>query len=365
MKNICFLATDFPPDVGGIESHAYELAKALVQIGQNVYVICPHKDDRLEYELMDGIHVYRVKMLKQKPFYNWKLRAFLKKFIQKNPVDLIHIHGMRPLESADGLGIPTVFTNHTSGFLQRLEKPKLLQGRLKQRLNYVDLVLAPSFELCDATTKIGYTGPVKFVTNGVDTSKFIPSMTTGLSAQKVFLLARRLVDKNGVVVFAKALTLMKNRNFKVLIAGDGVDKPEMQRILKEGNSLEQVEFLGFVPNHQMPEIYRKAHFSVLPSFYEATSITGLESMACGLPLVGTNVGGIPYLIEQGKSGYLVPSHDAKALAQQMDEVIALSDEEYHQLSNHSRERAVTMFDWKVVAKETLDLYNTIGQKASV
>ena len=360
MKNICFLATDFPPDVGGIESHAYELAKALVQIGQNVYVICPHKEDRLEYELMDGIHVYRVKMLKQKPFYNWQLRAFLKKFIQKNPVDLIHIHGMRPLESADGLGIPTVFTNHTSGFLQRLEKPKLLQGRLKQRLAYVDLVLAPSFELCEATKKIGYLGPVHFVTNGVDTSKFKPINAQQIPSQKTFLLARRLVDKNGVVVFAKALTLMKNRNFKVLIAGDGVDKPEMQKILKEGKTLDQVEFLGFVPNHQMPSIYQKANFSVLPSFYEATSITGLESMACGLPLIGTNVGGIPYLIEQDKSGFLVPSHDAQALAAQMDMAIALSDAQYIKLSEHSRKRAVEIFDWKVVAQETLDLYNTIG-----
>lgn len=359
MKNICFLATDFPPDVGGIESHAYELAKALVQIGQNVYVLCPHKDDRLEYELMDGIHVYRVKMMKQKPLYNWQLKAFLKKFIQEHPVDLIHIHGMRPLESAEGLNIPTVFTNHTSGFLQRLEKPKFLQGRLKQRLAYLDLVLAPSYELCDATTKIGYTGPVHFVTNGVDTRKFKPIEQNTIPASKTFLLARRLVDKNGVVVFAKALTLMKNKNYKVLIAGDGVDKGEMERILKEGDCLQHVEFLGFVPNHQMPAIYQKANFSVLPSFYEATSITGLESMACGLPLVGTNVGGIPYLIEQGKSGYLVPSHNAEALAQQLDAVLDLSDDEYRALSQHSRQRAVEIFDWKVVAQETLDLYNSI------
>lgn len=363
MKNICFLATDFPPDVGGIESHAYELAKALIQIGQNVIVLCPHKKGRLKYELMDGIHVYRVKMLKQKPFYNWQLRAFLKKILQQYPIDLIHIHGMRPLESAVGFNIPTVFTNHTSGFLQRLEKPKFLQGRLKQRLAYVDMILAPSYELCEATKKVGYIGPVHFVTNGVDTSKFTPIATKTIPVKKTFLLGRRLVDKNGVVVFAKALTLMKNRNFNVLIAGDGVDKGKMEQILKEGNTLDQVEFLGFVPNHKMPEIYRKAHFSVLPSFYEATSITGLESMACGLPLIGTNVGGIPYLIEQSKSGYLVPSHNAEALAKQMDEVLELTDSQYRAISEYSRQRAVNVFDWKVVAKETLDLYNTLQLKS--
>ena len=66
-----------------------------------------------------------------------------------------------------------------------------------------------------------------------------------------------------------------------------------------------------------------------------------------------------YLIEQGKSGYLVPSHNAEALAQQLDAVLDLSDDEYRALSQHSRQRAVEIFDWKVVAQETLDLYNSI------
>lgn len=356
MKNICFITTDFPPELGGVASHAHELAKALVKIGQKVYVICPRVENTPEYEVVDGIEVYRPVLIKQKPFYTWKLKKYLKDFLKKHKVDFIHIHGMRPLEATKGLNLPIVFTNHTSGFLKRLEKPKWRQGRLESRLSHVDLVLAPSYELCAATQKVGYQGPVHFVSNGVDTQKFTAIDSSFFPHKPKFLLARRLHEKNGVIVFAHAITLMKNQNFEIIIAGDGAEREKMQEILAKKNCLDKVKFLGAMSNKDMPKVYQQAQFSVLPSFYEATSITGLESMATGLPLVGSNVGGIPYLIQEGQTGYLVPSHDAQALADKMDAMLEISAEHYAQLSQASRQRAEQTFDWSVIAQETLSYY---------
>ncbi len=356
---ICFLSTDFPPTLGGVASHAHELAKALAGLGHEVHVLTSLVDGSVPYEMMDGIIVHRLKILWQKPFYNWGMAKGLKEFLKNNPMDLVHVHGMRPLESTKGLNIPVVFTNHTSGFLKRLEKPGLFQGRLKSRLKHVAMVLAPSHELCEATIKIGFKGPVYFVSNGVDTTKFRAKDLTQISSQKTFILARRLVEKNGVVVFAKALTLVHNPNFKVLIAGVGSEQQEMQQIFSKAGITDKVTFVGAVKNSDMPAMYQKADYSVLPSFYEATSITGLESMASGLPLIGTNVGGIPYLIEEGKTGFLIPSHNAEALAAKIDEVLNSDEQKYIALSQASVLRAQQKFDWTVIAKQTETYYKQI------
>ncbi|KYQ71141.1 hypothetical protein AZH43_16020 [Acinetobacter pragensis] len=165
-----------------------------------------------------------------------------------------------------------------------------------------------------------------------------------------------MVEKNGVVVFAKALTLAKNKKFKVLIAGVGPEQAIMESIFKKADIVDRVTFLGAIKNSDMPALYKKADFSVLPSFYEATSITGLESMASGLPLIGTSVGGIPYLIEEGITGFLIPPHDAESMSRKIDEVLAFSDEKYIQLSQASVMRAKLYFDWIVIAKKTEKLY---------
>lgn len=356
---ICFISTDFPPTLGGVASHAHELAKAMVKLGHEVHVLTSLVHGSEPVEMMDGIFVHRVKILWQKPFYTWGMAKHIKKIIKDNSIDLIHVHGMRPLEATKGLNIPVVFTNHTSGFLKRLEKPSILQGRLKSRLQHVSLVLAPSYELCDATVKIGYTGPVYFVSNGVDTNKFSAKELKNINKEKTFILARRLVEKNGVVVFAEALTKIQSPNFKVLIAGVGSEQQAMQEIFKKARIENKVKFIGAVKNSDMPALYKQADYSVLPSFYEATSITGLESMASGLPLIGTNVGGIPYLIDEGITGFLVPSHDASALAETMNKVLSFDNQKYIQLSLASSGRAKSKFDWTVIAKQTETYYKQI------
>lgn len=358
---ICFISTDFPPTLGGVASHAHELAKALVKLGHEVHVLTSLVEGGVSQEEIDGIHVHRAKILWQKPFYTWGMAKYLKRFLKKNNIDLIHVHGMRPLEATKGLSIPVIFTNHTSGFLKRLEKPALFQGRLRSRLNHVSLVLAPSYELCDATKKIGYNGSVHFISNGVDTEKFSAKDLNNINSEKTFILARRLVEKNGVVIFAEALTKVQNPNFKVLIAGVGAEQQTMQKIFQNAGIANKVKFIGAVKNSDMPALYKQADYSVLPSFYEATSITGLESMSSGLPLIGTNVGGIPYLIDEGITGFLVPSHDAIALAKKIDEVLLFGNQKYLQLSKASVERAKSKFDWGVIAKQTELYYKQVIQ----
>lgn len=365
---IGLITADFYPNVGGVAAHVVELGGALAKLGHSVDVITrPLGEERQRVSELHGMAVHRAPVPKGKPLFTWLMRTWLKSFLQREPLDVLHIHGLRPLESTVGLDIPVIFTNHTSGFLKRIEKGPAARRKMTRRLAHVAHVLAPSDELVAATRAVDYAGPVDFISNGVDSERFTPGPSDQRPKWKigghetVVLLARRLVEKNGVVVFAEAVTRLQNPA-RIVFAGDGAERSQVEQILRDGGCLDRCTFLGNVPNPDMPDIYRAADISVLPSFMEATSITGLESMACGLPLVGTRVGGIPTLIRHEETGLLVNSHDPGALAESMDRLIANPDLR-STMGQAARHRAVEHFAWTRIAAQTVEVYRQhVGER---
>jgi glycosyltransferase involved in cell wall biosynthesis len=109
----------------------------------------------------------------------------------------------------------------------------------------------------------------------------------------------------------------------------------------------------------MPEVYRACDISVLPSWREATSITGLESMASGLPLVATRVGGIPELVEEGETGLLVAPRDPGALGAAIASLVE-APERRREMGRRARARAVSRFAWSAIAADTAALYRETG-----
>ncbi len=369
---IGLITADFHPNVGGVAAHVVELGKALVLNGHDVHVVTlPLGDERARRSMLHGMTVHRPPFPKGKPLYSWLTRVWLNRFLTETPLDVMHVHGLRPVEATAGLTIPVVFTNHTSGFLKRIQKGDFERARLAKRLAHVAHVLAPSEELVEATKSVGYGGPVDFISNGVDTSRFHPggdgeeaaadtvklrSDWTRSDDEVVVLLARRLVEKNGVTVFAEAVTRLQSRDrVRIVFAGDGAERAQVERILRDGKMLERSIFLGNVPNPDMPAIYRAADLSVLPSFMEATSITGLESMATGLPLIGTRVGGIPALINDEETGLLVAPGEPDEIAAAIDRLVADASLR-STLGAAGRQRAIAEFSWLSIAERTVAAY---------
>jgi len=354
--NICLVSADFHPNVGGVAAHVVELGKALTELGHRVSVVTlPLGAVGPGHEEWQGMQVYRPSIPRQRPFYNILLRRWLSRFVRDQGIEVVHVHGMRPLEASRNLPCPVIFTNHTSGFLKRLQAPPARYRKLAGRLAHIAHVIAPSEELCEATRKVGYQGPVSFISNGVDAQRFTPVEHEDSRGSPVVLLARRLVEKNGVRIFAQAIARLQDIPMQVKIAGDGPEREEMIRILREGNMLERTEFLGSVNNTDMPGIYRSADISVLPSFMEATSITGLESMACGLPLIGSAVGGIPAIISDNVTGLLVEAGDPDQLARAIGRLVMHPDERLA-MGNAARQRVESEFSWTIIAGKTAQIY---------
>jgi glycosyltransferase involved in cell wall biosynthesis len=273
----------------------------------------------------------------------------------------MHVHGMRPLGATRGLTVPTIFTNHSSGFLARLNASQHRKDRTSRELRHVAQLIAPSDELVEAARTLGYAGPATMIPNGVDPERFNPDGPSRRASlgirddEVVILLARRLVEKNGVVWFARGAGALRGSPVRIVVAGDGVERPEMEKVLSENGMLDRVMFLGSVSNSDMPSLFRAADISVLPSLAEATSIAGLEAMASGLPLVGTRVGGIPAIIEDNATGLLVPPRDPAAMGEAL--VRLVSDPGLRrQMGSAARARVEREFTWTQVVRRTIDVY---------
>lgn len=366
---VLLVTSEFPPDIGGIGSHVDELAQGLARAVDAVAVVHPRAFGASDIAPeRPGVTLYRPHLIKAEPFYQWMLRRRLRGLLRAGRYDLVHVHGMRPLGATRGLPVPTVFTNHSSGFLKRLQASEGRKTRTARLLQHVRQLIAPSDELVEASRRLGYRGPATMIPNGVDPLRFSPGPSSvraklGIAGNDVvILLARRLVEKNGVVWFARALARLRNHSFRVLVAGEGPERAPMQAVLGEAGLLDRTIFLGGVANREMPALYRAADLSVLPSLAEATSIAGLEAMASGLPLVGTEVGGIPTIIANGETGFLVPPRDPDAMAVALDRLIDDGDLR-QRLGAAARAKVEREFAWPVIVGRTIDVYRAALETA--
>lgn len=369
------LSIDFLPNIGGVAAHVYELSKALVKQGNDVQVITIRRGfhDK-KYQEIDGIKVYRVYYPRLRVigffiylFYVWPR---LQRSIRKGGIDIIHSHTIvNDALTAKSIGnIPKIQTEHSSGFLVAMEEGK--HKRLyKWLLSHADHVIGTSQELADTIIKLSIThDKTSFISNGIDIERFNPRVEGGeirekykiKPEEKVILCPRRLELKNGVYYLIRAMPhiIQQSSNVRCLIVGDGL---EMARLKQEVIKLvvaDSAIFAGRVPNSEMPKYYAASDIVVLPSLREATSIAGLEAMATGKPLVGTNVGGIPQIIADGKTGILVPPRNPEELAYAI--VALLNDDgKRAKMGLNARKRTEREFSWQIIARQTQNLYDEL------
>lgn len=362
--NIAMVSLDFPPAMGGIAAHVYELSKVLSMLGHNITVFTrkfPSMDDYGKTD--ENIEIFRFKLRFAAPVYGWQINRFIKKKLPAIKPDIIHIHGMAPLEGYNIKDIPLVYTNHTSGYLRRIEKGGIRRMALIKRLfKKPDLFLAPSRELLNIP--FGITAKKIFIPNGVDSKKYIFNKQNrrtlrgelNISDTDILgILTRRLVKKNGVIYLAKATRHIANPRLKLLIIGDGEERSPIQRELAV-HFKERYIMPGAKTHDEIIPYYSAADFSILPSLMEATSISGLEAMASSLPLIGTSTGGIPELIKDGYNGFLCKPADEKDLADKIDLLLA---EDLNKMGANSRRIIEEKFEWSQIASQTIKAYESI------
>jgi glycosyltransferase involved in cell wall biosynthesis len=171
------------------------------------------------------------------------------------------------------------------------------------------------------------------------------------------LVARLVPEKDlPTLLQAAALVVRREPGFRLQVAGDGPCLQETQAAIRQLGLGDQVQLLG--ERRDVPEILRQASLFVLPSRTEGISLTLLEAMACGLPVVATRVGGNAEVVEHGQTGWLVPAGDARQLADAIERLWRNPDES-RRFAQAGRRRVQHYFDVDLMVCQYEDLYGEV------
>jgi len=346
---LCIVTHTFLPHIGGIERVVYEQSKQLLKRQFEVLVLTnrigtgkKYVYDSIKVQCYDSLSVgFRLGI----PYPIPSVGSFKTFSNAVKSSSLIHAHGHPYLSSLISAKLakkykkPFVLTQHNTFIeynsiwdtVERLND--IAVG--KQILKAADKIIAVSNATRNYVLRLGAEPEkVTVLHNGVDLERFKPSkqlreetrIKLGLSRDEIIVLTvRRLVYKNGIdtLIQAAKYSIQKNRNLVFLVVGSGPDFNEVTARIEQLGIGKNFRLTGFVSDTDLPAYYNAADFFVLPSKSgEGLPLVGLEAMACGLPLLATNVGGISEIMINGY-GKLVPPNVPEAMSEAIEEFAQL------------------------------------------
>jgi len=194
---------------------------------------------------------------------------------------------------------------------------------------------------------------------GVNPSLFVGPFEdpfSGVGKPRV-LFVGRLTPQKGVGTLVAAVGLLKDPSARVLLVGDGPERPALERQAERIGVGDRLHFVGFLAHERLPAMFSHADLLVLPSLYEELGTVLLEAMQAGLPIVASKTGGVPDVIEDGVNGLLVPPADPGALARAIDRLLADSGLA-RRLSEGAQGRGKD-YGWEVLAGRVLAVYHGV------
>ena len=362
----------FPPEVGGLESHVHSLCRGLARRGHEVHVVTSRSRRGLAaHEVVDGIGVWRT-WLPARNTPGWAAHAFgsMPRFgALAQRTDVLHaqdIAAVLPCMVAKRVrATPVVTTYHTSHFLRRAESP-FWRPIFKRFLEAADHNLAASAEIAAVGQSIAPGVRVEALTNGVETDVFRPvppTLPPPPEDRTRVVVPRRLFEKNGVEHFVRALpAIVAEIDVEAIVMGDGPERARLERLAGDVGVTERIRFLGARPHAEMPGLLSSASLAIFPSLMEATSVAALESMACGLPVAASRVGGLPEIVDDGVGGLFEPA-DPAALARAVVDLIRRGH--LGELGAEGRRRVVERWSNDRLVERHLQIYEALTSGAPV
>ncbi|CAN5845327.1 glycosyltransferase family 4 protein [soil metagenome] len=355
----------FPPEVGGLESHAYYLCRELVRQGHQVTMVTSRSLPGLpERESMDGIDVVRKWFPEKRTPATWIAHtlATVPHYMRlAKRADILHAQtfasAIPAMRARRKLGLPLVLTLHTSHFLKLAQKT-VWRPVLRRIIRSADWLLAASEEIRDVALDLHPHPRAEALTNGVDTDMFAPGPrgARGNGPRRI-IVPRRLFQKNGVEYFIRALPLVRREmEVEALLVGDGPERERLEALVDELELGDVVTFLGRRPNTEMPALLANADIAVFPSLMEATSVAALEAMSCGIPVAASRVGGLPQIVNE-TVGTLFEPADPDSQAAALTSLLQRGDLE--EIGRVARERVVANWSVARLARRHLEIYETL------
>jgi glycosyltransferase involved in cell wall biosynthesis len=298
---------------------------------------------------------------------------------RENLADVIHAHwaiptGPAAVMAARKLGIPSVITMHGGDVYVNPEQGYDFPTRwyvrpaLRWTLRHAGALTAITEDCRQHALRAGAPGDnIRIVFNGTDLRRFSPPENGGRAdlqfGPNMIFACRQLFPRKGIRFLLEAAAQLKRKfpDLRVVLAGDGFERPQLAQLATDLGIGDDVVFLGWVANADLPPYYRAAALSVIPSLEEGFGIPAAEAMGCEVAVVASDAGGLPEVVEHGVTGLVVPRGDANALAQAIGALLA-DPERRRAMGQAGRERALRLFDWDRSAEQFEQLYRDVAAR---
>jgi D-inositol-3-phosphate glycosyltransferase len=404
----CPLATLGGKDTGGMNVYVRDLTLELGRMGIHVDVFTRSQDEHVPHVLHDlgfGNRVVHVPAGPEVPCPRQEMEAYIPEFVEgikkfadeKNiHYDLIHSHYWMSGLVAEALsdawgGTPIIQMFHTLGEMKnrvartdneregsyRLDGERRVMGRVDRIIAATPAEQAQLEWLYNADMRKVYVVPP-----GVDLGHFYPipideaRLFIGLPPEaRMILFVGRIEPLKGLDTLIKAVACLRVKDLAepvhlAVIGGDPDAEheemsAEMVRIQKMCDDLtvgKMVAFLGKRSQDTLPYYYSAAEVVVMPSHYESFGMVALEAMACGTPVIASQVGGLAFLVQDGVTGYHVPDEDDEALCGKLSAL--LGDASLRKrLGRNAAEYAKT-YAWAKIAAQLVEIYSDVIRTTS-
>jgi L-malate glycosyltransferase len=214
-----------------------------------------------------------------------------------------------------------------------------------------DKIIVPSQFLVDVFAKYDLESEAIF--NFVDSSKF--EFKKREIFRPIFFSNRNFELHYNVSDILKAFQIIQKKlpDAKLIVAGFGTEEAKLKELAKTLN-LANVEFIGKIPNEEMPKIYQKADIYLNTSIVDNMPLSFIEAFACGLPTISYSTGGISYIVENGKTGILVEQNDFESLANEA--IKLLENQEFATQITLNAIKEVDKYSWENVKDKWANAY---------
>ena len=381
--HILMLNHEFPPLGGGGGRVCYEIARELLQNNCKVTVITTNHRNLPAHEAVDGIDVYRVYGKRKNDLHSHvpiTMASFLMwgtqkayQCIQQNSIDLVHAYftipaGLSGIWLKKRTRLPLVVSPHGSDVPHHNpEKFNLPIRLLAPLIGHVwrksDRVVAVSDGLRQTALRTAPQLDIDVIHNGIDIQHFSPPQIAPHNQIPQIISVGRLVELKGLDHLLKALVQVKQtgQKFQLQIAGEGPERPRLEKLSQDLGLLDSVTFLGQVTYENLPPLYQQADLFVLPSLAESFGQVFAEAMACGVPVIGSTTGGIPEVVGPHQHKWLISPGDVLDLTQKITALLK-SPQCRQELSQNNVRYVRQHFTWSQSAQAYCDVYKDVIYK---
>jgi 1,2-diacylglycerol 3-alpha-glucosyltransferase len=346
---ILFVCDTYYPQLNGVYYFVCRLAPLLQEKGHLVAVIAPSETAYSTFKNMDQIDVYGIPSL---PILNYPnvrfpipflLKYRIKRILNSFNPDIIHLQDHFSIARAvvqvnKKAAVPIIGTNHfmtenlTSFVHSEKWKRKLstyFWSRFSKVFNQLLLVTTPS-ETAARLIRPKLHVEVIPISSGIDLEKFSPFGDTAAIREKysipgkpILLFVGRLDPEKNIEEIIHAVALAVRRvDFYLVIVGRGIKKSALEHLAMELGISDKVIFTGFVPDADLPFIYKLSRCFIISSIAELLSLSALQGMASGLPVIAANLGALGELVHNKVNGYLYSPGDINMIVQCISEILS-------------------------------------------